>query len=438
MASTPEVRGNAVRTTWLLGGSGPKQSVTFSGGDPKARMNLILAAKALAEAKNHCITRDEVYAALQNKGEETPSRVPTLKQWLPEWRRMRLEAGDVLEHTLLCNERTLVAHALPFLGHLRLTDIDRDQLRAWVSWLKKRPATYGKKNRREAPPLAGSTVRNYYETLSACLATAVPLWLPVNPALALPGERKNYVGLPPESDFDGMFLEPWEADAILAQCSPELRDVVFVALRTGARVGELVALECKDVLFPRTGGAVVQVRRTVKHDGTIGSPKTKLSSRDITVAGEAAAILARLVRGHRPGQRVFRTARGVAWHVGSLRESHWHRAVAAAMRCPDHMPPAPVKPAHGVVRGLRPDEVSFCGCEGVLRRRPRIHDLRHTHASALLESGMSPKKVQLRLGHSSYQITMRIYAHVLDNGRREELDALERFLTEAPLLKLAG
>lgn len=428
MASTPEVRGNSVRTTWLLGGNGPKQSVTFSGGDPDERLKMVLAAKALAEAKDHCITRDEVYAALQARQDE-PSRVPTLRQWLPIWVAMRHELGDIQPHVLRQYEVTLRARALPHLGHLRLTDIDRDTLRAWVGKLKKSTADYGRKNKRNGKPLSPTTVRKYYAYLSTCLGGAVPVWLPANPAVALPGERKNYIGLPGEGDFDGMFLEPWEADAILRNCPPALHDLVFLGLRTGMRIGELVALECRDVLFPRKGGATVLVRRTVKRDGTVGPPKTACSRRDITVSGEAAVMLARLVRGRKPSRRVFETIRRQAWNVASLRNNHWARAVGAAMRCPDHLPPLPVKPSRGLTRDYRPDEVSECECVGVLRRRPRIHDLRHTHASALLESGMSPKKVQLRLGHSSYQTTMKIYAHVLNNGGDEELDAVEKFLT---------
>jgi integrase len=42
----------------------------------------------------------------------------------------------------------------------------------------------------------------------------------------------------------------------------------------------------------------------------------------------------------------------------------------------------------------------------------RFHDLRHTHASLMLRSGVHPKVVQERLGHSSIAITLDIYSHV--------------------------
>jgi len=45
--------------------------------------------------------------------------------------------------------------------------------------------------------------------------------------------------------------------------------------------------------------------------------------------------------------------------------------------------------------------------------RIRLHDLRHTHASILLEAGVPVKVVSERLGHSSPAFTMTVYQHVL-------------------------
>ena len=46
-------------------------------------------------------------------------------------------------------------------------------------------------------------------------------------------------------------------------------------------------------------------------------------------------------------------------------------------------------------------------------RRIRFHDLRHTHATLLLQAGISPKVVSERLGHATVGFTMRVYAHVI-------------------------
>ena len=54
----------------------------------------------------------------------------------------------------------------------------------------------------------------------------------------------------------------------------------------------------------------------------------------------------------------------------------------------------------------------------------RLHDLRHTHASLMLQAGVHPKVVSERLGHASVGITLDTYSHVLP-GLQE--DAVERF-----------
>lgn len=43
----------------------------------------------------------------------------------------------------------------------------------------------------------------------------------------------------------------------------------------------------------------------------------------------------------------------------------------------------------------------------------RLHDARHTHASIMLKQGIHPKIVQERLGHSSIEMTLDIYSHVM-------------------------
>ncbi len=51
----------------------------------------------------------------------------------------------------------------------------------------------------------------------------------------------------------------------------------------------------------------------------------------------------------------------------------------------------------------------------------RIHDLRHTHAAWLIAAGEHPKTIQTQLGHSSIQVTMDRYGHLMD-GLKEQAD----------------
>jgi integrase len=56
--------------------------------------------------------------------------------------------------------------------------------------------------------------------------------------------------------------------------------------------------------------------------------------------------------------------------------------------------------------------------------RLRLHDLRHTHATLLLASGLNAKVVSERLGHASVAFTLTVYAHVLPGQQREAIGRL--------------
>ena len=58
----------------------------------------------------------------------------------------------------------------------------------------------------------------------------------------------------------------------------------------------------------------------------------------------------------------------------------------------------------------------------------RLHDLRHVHATRMLLSGVNPKVVSERLGHSSVAITLDRYSSVLPSLQEQAVEGLERLL----------
>jgi integrase len=58
-------------------------------------------------------------------------------------------------------------------------------------------------------------------------------------------------------------------------------------------------------------------------------------------------------------------------------------------------------------------------------RQVRFHDLRHTFASLLLQQGESPVYVKEQLGHSSIQITVDCYGHLIPGGNKQAVDRLD-------------
>ena len=58
----------------------------------------------------------------------------------------------------------------------------------------------------------------------------------------------------------------------------------------------------------------------------------------------------------------------------------------------------------------------------------RLHDLRHTHATVLLEADVHPKVVQERLGHSTIAITLDLYSHVIPSMQRSPVQAFTQHM----------
>lgn len=60
-------------------------------------------------------------------------------------------------------------------------------------------------------------------------------------------------------------------------------------------------------------------------------------------------------------------------------------------------------------------------------RRIRVHDLRHSHASFLIEKGFSPLLIAERLGHENIQTTLQIYSHLYPNKQHEVAEMIQQF-----------
>ncbi|MFF0295592.1 tyrosine-type recombinase/integrase [Kitasatospora sp. NPDC004614] len=230
---------------------------------------------------------------------------------------------------------------------------------------------------------AAKTIRNQHGLLSAILAAAASGENPlrsVNPCLE--------TNLPRADDSDeevATFLEHWEAGLILRHLAPDAVDLAQVLLSTGLRWGEATALQVRD-LVRINGRPAIRISRAWKEaeDGgrEIGPPKSKKSRRTLVLAPLEAAILQRAARGKKQTDILFPAPEGAAWQAGTFRRLRWLPAVEAAQ------------------------------AEG-LTKAPRIHDLRHTHASWLIYRGIPLPAISARLGHESIQTTVDRYGHLL-------------------------
>ena len=188
--------------------------------------------------------------------------------------------------------------------------------------------------------------------------------------------------------------------AILDACDdPDFCRLINLAVHTGLRAGELLGLRWADVSWEHS---LLQVRRTRNEFAKSGfaEPKTAAGRRAIALSTREVAIL----REHRASHNERRLALGPAWPRQRL-----------VFPRPDGKPER--------VSTLSRKWSELCGRIGVAD--VRFHDLRHTSATIALLSGVHPKVVQERLGHSTIGVTLDTYSHVLPSMQEDAAHRIE-------------
>lgn len=182
--------------------------------------------------------------------------------------------------------------------------------------------------------------------------------------------------------------------------------VISLALGTGMRISEIYGLEWQNIDFEkqtlRVNKIVVTTSKGIKIQN---SAKTKSSQRTIPLPDSICNALKR----YRLWQK-----------IQAIRLGHSYMTSPWVMSNPDGIPRSPNSfSAHQYKDILR---------NAGLDTKIRIHDLRHTHATWLLEAGINVKVVSERLGHSSCRITLDTYAHCLHTMQSQAVEALNKIL----------
>lgn len=184
----------------------------------------------------------------------------------------------------------------------------------------------------------------------------------------------------PEPEFD--FLDFSEAERLVHHADEQWRPMIVVALRTGLRLGELLALRWEDVDL--VAGRLLVRRSLVR--GVLGTPKSG-KSREVPLSPEAV----RMLKAHRhlKGELVFCDADGQFLTKNQTKHPLWRAA------------------KHAGLRSLG------------------WHVLRHTFASHLAMRGVPIISIQQMLGHSTIEMTMR-YAHLAPAINRQAVELLDQ------------
>lgn len=185
-------------------------------------------------------------------------------------------------------------------------------------------------------------------------------------------------------------------------------DIFEVALSTGMRKGELLALEWSDIDF---GNKMIHVTGTLIRTGgkyVKGTPKSKTSKRDIPMLANVHSILKK----RRKYQLETKVSLGEKWNPLDGMDNLVFTNEFGNLVNHTSMQYYIVHIQDLIHR----DDI---GWESI-----HIHTLRHTFATRCIENGMQPQVLKTILGHSSLAMTMDLYSHVLPNTKVDEMQKI--------------
>ncbi len=306
------------------------------------------------------------------------------KTWLETYVKPNLRA-----RTFARFEGIVRLYINPVLGNVKLRDLNPRHINEAIAAWRRNGRADGRGE------LSPQTVFNQYRCLRRCLNHAVQWgYLSRNPVASCDAPRV------PRKEVRAL-TEDQARELLEVAGDTEMGRLILVALHTGLRRGELLALRFEDVDWERDSLKVSRSVVRLPGEGFVfTAPKSKSSNRRVVLTKSALAALSR--------QRAIRAERRLA--LGTEFEDNG--LVFAAQN------------------GSPRDQTVFyrqfkrlAAAAGVPHATP--HMLRHTCATMHLRNGRHPAVVAQILGHSDVGTTMNIYSHVAMDLQEEAAELLE-------------
>ena len=274
------------------------------------------------------------------------------------------------EHTMRTKKYVFDLKILPYFGKMKMNEITASDIRKWQSELIKQgyAPTYLKTISNQLAALFNYAVR-YYD-------------LPNNPcrkAGSMGKGKADEMNFWTKEEFDKFI------DAIM---NKQQSYMAFMTLFwTGIRIGELLALNVADVDFEKRTISIMKSYQRMGGRDVITEPKTPKSMRVIAIPQFLAVDL----------QDYVNSMYGVQGEDRLFPITKYYLE-------------------HEMQRGIKESGV----------KRIRIHDLRHSHASLLVEMGFSPLEIANRLGHEKIETTLNTYSHLYPDKQEQLADRLDK------------
>lgn len=278
-------------------------------------------------------------------------------------------------NTWLSKEHIISQKLIPYFGKMKMDDIGTKEVIAWQNEM----INYRDKN---GKPYAQTYLKSVHNQLSAIFNHAVRYYnLPVNSATKVGAMGKKEA----EKEMDFWTKEEYLKFSDSMMDKPISYYAFEMLYWCGMRIGELLALTSSDFDFEKGTVRINKSYQRLKGKDVITDPKTAKSKRNVKMPKflcEEMKEYISSIYGISDDDRLF-----------PITKSYMH---------------------HEMERG--------CKETGV--KKIRIHDLRHSHVSLLIEEGFSAVAIGDRVGHESIDITFR-YAHLFPTKQDEIANKLD-------------
>ena len=303
-------------------------------------------------------------------------------------------AARLKQSTLLTKKAVLQTHILPFFGNKPINEIKASDVRRWQAKLMSSPnnysQTYLKKINTELNSIINYAKRFYDLNTNPC-------------------GKAGTIGKAKAEEMDYWTYDEYITFREGIKDKP-LSYICFEVLYwTGMREGELLALSPADIDLDNKTISINRTYQRIEGKDVFTSPKTRKSKRKIPIPDFLCQELSDYIQSRYmldADERLFPVTKSYLSHE--------------MIRC----------------------------CKNTGVKKIRIHDIRHSHASLLINQGCDALMLADRLGHEKVSTTLNTYSHLFPHKQQELVHSLESLQatdsptpeppSDNPLLEAAG
>ena len=307
---------------------------------------------------------------------------------------MEYMAARLKQSTLLTKKAVLQTHILPFFGSKPINEIKASDVRRWQAKLMSSPNNYS---------------QTYLKKINTELNSIINYAKRFYDLNTNPSGKAGTIGKAKAEEMDY-----WTYDEYIAfregVKDKSLSYICFEVLYwTGMREGELLALSPADIDLDNKTISINRTYQRIEGKDVFTSPKTRKSKRKIPIPDFLCQELSDYIQSRYmldADERLFPVTKSYL--------------------------------SHEMIRG----------CKNTGVKKIRIHDIRHSHASLLINQGCDALMLADRLGHEKVSTTLNTYSHLFPHKQQELVHSLESLQatdsptpeppSDNPLLEAAG